>query len=131
MASPCGPDALSASTAETAKDAPRPSMNLSPPSVQAHEHKHKHIYAERRSPQSITPPPLHHLLAFLYSSSFSLHIFSFPVNREKDSGEGEGMKCVSCGMTFDPCKTDALSSLESSSLFLNLSFSFLSKRPNV
>lgn len=31
------------------------------------------------------------------------------------------MKFVSCGMTFDPNKTDVLSSWVSSSLFLNLS----------
>lgn len=40
------------------------------------------------------------------------------------------MKCVSCEMTFDPYSTDALTFLESSRLFFNLSFflfSFLVK----
>lgn len=85
-------------------------------------HTHTHTYTESKEPCN----PSHHpsLTSSAYIPSFlpfSLYTLSFLVNRTKDSGEGDGVKHVSCGITFDPNKTDTLSSWVSSSLFLNLS----------
>lgn len=85
-------------------------------------HVHTHIHAVSKEPCHPSHHPPLTSSAFIPSLlPFSLHTLSFLVTRTKDSGEGDGMKRVSCGITFDPNKTDTLSSWVSSSLFLNLS----------
>ena len=76
---PGGPDALSTSTAETAKDAPRPSMLPSLWHTLAYSQKHMnrlkwdkpsvHTHTLRAKSHAIdhTIHPLHHPLTFLYS----------------------------------------------------------------
>lgn len=129
---PGAPDALSTSTAEAAKDAPRPSTHLRAGSVRARSSVRRNMHAgsKRGAPPSITPPTFTSsacIPAFppLFSASYSL------VAGGLDKGKWGRRKDVSCGATSDPCENDALLSLESSSLVLDLSFPHAPQTPEV
>lgn len=105
---PGGPNALSTSIAEMAKDVPRPLMHYYLLRTLAHSRSEwthlsvnkpcvrTHTHWEQVAMPSITPS----IPVFL---PISIHTLSFLAARTKDNGEC--MKIISCEMTFDPIKS--------------------------